>query len=88
MEIIWDPEKHGKLKQERGIDLDEIKLTIQNNQYLDILKHPSRTDQIILVIKYKFYIHLVVAKIEPNILIIKTCYPSRKANRKYNKEKS
>jgi uncharacterized DUF497 family protein len=42
MKIIWDPKKYKKLKGERGIDLDEIKILIENKQYFDILENTSR----------------------------------------------
>jgi len=45
MEIIWDPRKQIKLKQERGIDLDEIKGLIETNCYFEILENPSTPDQ-------------------------------------------
>ena len=32
MEIIWDPEKQAKLRKERKIDLDEIKVLIEDNK--------------------------------------------------------
>ena len=83
MDIIWDPKKQDKLKRERGIDLDEIKTLIENNMYFEILEHPSRRGQYFITLKYKAYVHVAVVKIELNRMIIKTCYPSRKANNRY-----
>ena len=83
MEIIWDPLKQIKLKIEKGIDLDEIKELIENENYFEVLEHEARLDQGIIVLEYKSYVHLVPIRIEPNKIIIKTCYPSRKANKKY-----
>jgi hypothetical protein len=85
MEITWDPQKQEKLKRERSIDLDEIRALIESNAYLEILEHPSKPGQYFIPLKYKFYIHVVVVKIESDKMIIKTCYPSRKANRKYSR---
>jgi uncharacterized DUF497 family protein len=87
MEIIWDPKKQERLKRERGIDLDEIAGLIENNSYLEILENPSQPGQYLMPIEYKSYIHIVVVKIEPDKIIIKTCYPSRKASKKYAGEK-
>ena len=87
MEIIWDPLKQAKLKLERGIDLDEIKGLIENEKYFEVLEHPTRPDQGLVILEYKSYVHLVPVKIEPGKMIIKTCYPSRKANRKYKGDK-
>ena len=83
MEIVWDPRKQAKLRLERGIDLDEIKGLIEDGKCLDILEHQTKADQVLLVLEYKSYVHLVPVKLEPDRMILKTCYPSRKANRKY-----
>jgi uncharacterized DUF497 family protein len=83
MEIIWDPEKQERLKRERGIDLDEIKGLIENHCYFDILENPSKPGQYLIALEYQSYIHIAVVKIEPDKMIIKTCYPSRKAGKKY-----
>jgi 16S rRNA G527 N7-methylase RsmG len=85
MEITWEPLKQEKLKRERGIDLDEIRALIESNAYFEILKHPSKPGQYFIPLKYKSYIYLAVVKIETEKMIIKTCYPSRKANRKYSR---
>ena len=87
MEIIWDPQKQAKLKLERGIDLDEIKGLIENKNYFEILDNDSRSGQALIVLEYKSYVHLVPVKIEASKMIIKTCYPSRKANKKYKGDK-
>ena len=87
MEIIWDPQKQAKLKLERGIDLDEIKGLIENKNYFEILDNDSRSGQALIILEYKSYVHLVPVKIEASKMIIKTCYPSRKANKKYKGDK-
>lgn len=87
MKIIWDPKKYKKLKAERGIDLDEIKILIENKQYFDILENTSREDQLIVPLFYKNYVHVVVIKMNDDEIIFKTCYPSRKAHKKYYEEK-
>jgi uncharacterized DUF497 family protein len=83
MEIIWDPQKQERLKRERGIDLDEIKGLIENDCYFEILENPSNPGQFLIPLEYKSYVHVVIVKIEPEKIIIKTCYPSRKARKKY-----
>lgn len=85
MEIIWDPRKQEKLLAERTIDLQEIKALIQGNCFFDILEHPAKRGQYFIPLKYKSYVHIVVVKIENDRMIIKTCYPSRKAERKYSR---
>jgi uncharacterized DUF497 family protein len=87
MKIIWDDKKYRKLKADRGIDLDEIKILLEGKQYFEILENPSRTDQFIIPLLYRNYVHIIVIKIVDDELIIKTCYPSRKAHKKYHEEK-
>ncbi len=87
MQIIWDAIKYRKLKADRGIDLDEIKILLEGKQYFDILENPGRNDQFIVPLLYRNYVHIVVIRISADELIIKTCYPSRKAHKKYYKEK-
>ena len=87
MKIIWDPKKSKKLKEERGIDLDEIKILIENKQYLDILENTSREGQLIVPLFYKNYVHIVAIKMSDDEIVIKTCYPSRKAHKKYYEDK-
>jgi uncharacterized DUF497 family protein len=83
MEITWDPHKQEKLKRERGIDIEEVKALIEYNRYFDILEHPFKPGQYFLPFEYKSYVYIAVVKIETNKMIIKTCYPSRKAKNKY-----
>ncbi len=76
--IVWDLMKQHKLLIDRGIDLEEIKVLIENKCYLDILENPSRPDQALILLDYKAYTYVVVVKIEVDQIVIKTCYPSRK----------
>ena len=80
MNYLW-------LKDERGIDLDEIKILIENKQYYDILENTSREGQLIVPLFYKNYVHIVAIKMSNDEIVIKTCYPSRKAHKKYYKDK-
>jgi uncharacterized DUF497 family protein len=88
MKIIWDKSKEQKLKNDRNIDLKEIKILIENGTYFDILENPSRINQFLITLKYKSYVHVVVIMIEDDKIIIKTCYPSRKADKKYSGDKN
>jgi hypothetical protein len=53
MQIIWDAVKYRKLKADRGIDLDEIKILLEGKQYFDILENPGRNDQFIVPLLYR-----------------------------------
>ncbi len=87
MEIIWDSNKYLKLRLERNIDLEEIRGLIESKQYLEILENRKRPDQVLIVLEYKSYVHVVPVKIEKTKMIIKTCFPSRRANAKHKGDK-
>ena len=77
--IVWGPEKYKKLKEERGILLDEIADLILQKQYIKIIKNRTKQWQQIFVVYYNNYIHLVPYVIdEEQNIFIKTAYPSRK----------
>jgi uncharacterized DUF497 family protein len=86
MEIAWNPEKQQKLKVERGIDLDEIKALIEDESYYEILENEKRPGQYLISLDYKSYVHVVPVTINNDKMFIKTCYPSRKANKKFKGE--
>ncbi len=82
--IIWDDKKDTKLKIERNISFEEISDIILNKQYLDVLKHPSKSNQKIFVIELNNYIYAVPFIIDGySNIVLKTAYPSRKLNKKY-----
>lgn len=87
MEITWDPQKQKKLMLERGIDLEEIKGLIEHNDYLDILENAKKPGQYMIVLEYKSYVHIVPIIVGKEEVVLKTCYPSRKANKKYKEDK-
>lgn len=83
----WDDEKNRILKQERGVDFEEIIFAIDNGQVLDVIKNPScnHKKQFCYVVKIRDYIYLVPFVIgEDNVYFLKTIFQSRKHNKKYN----
>lgn len=85
--IIYDENKAIKLKFERDIDIDEVAQIILDQNYLDILEHPKRINQLLFIIFYKKYTYVVPFVIDKNNnIIIKTVYPSKKFHKIY-KEK-
>lgn len=77
--IIWDREKGKKLKEERGILLEEIAELILQKEYIKIIKNKTKPWQCIFVINYKNYVHLVPYVVdEKQNIFLKTAYPSRK----------
>lgn len=82
--IIWDEKKTLKLKIERGISFEEISDIILQNQYLNIIGHPTKKNQNIFVIELNNYIYAVPFLIDDNSnIVLKTAYPSRRLYKKY-----
>jgi hypothetical protein len=82
----WNHEKNEQLKGERKISFEEIVLSIEANGLIDILKHPNRgkyPNQLVFVVFYNGYIHLVPFIGEADCYFLKTIIPSRKATRDY-----
>ncbi|MBI5215966.1 MAG: BrnT family toxin [Ignavibacteriae bacterium] len=86
MDILWDEEKNRKLKETRGIAFEEISQIILDGNYLAILENPSRPEQMIFVLPYKGYTHVVpfIVDNDENI-VLKTVFPSRKFHKMYAK---
>lgn len=84
MDIIWDDDKNNTLKKTRGISLEEIAKLILERKYLAVLENPARANQMIFVLEYKDYTHVVpfVIDAESNI-VLKTAFPSRKFHKLY-----
>jgi len=82
----WDPEKNERLKVARGISYEEIVLAIEENGLMDVLVHPNQNrypGQVVLVVGYRGYVHLVPSVEESDYYFLKTIIPSRKATRDY-----
>jgi hypothetical protein len=89
-EYIYDPEKNTKLKEERGVNFEDVILALEHGKFLDLIPHhnPSKyITQDILVVEINHYIYLVPCVQQENILILKTVYPSRRATALYLKNR-
>ena len=88
MDILWDQSKAKKLKEARDISLEHVAQLILDKKYHAILENPGRPKQMIFVISYKGYTHVVpfVVDKEDNI-VLKTVFPSRKFHKLYGEEK-
>ncbi len=87
----FSPEKNLKLKRERNVSFEEIIAAIENGQLLDILEHtnPSKyNNQKIYVVFVSRYVYLVPFVQTKDEIFLKTIIPSRKANKKYNKNEA
>ncbi|MCX6135864.1 MAG: hypothetical protein NTU47_18830 [Ignavibacteriales bacterium] len=84
MDILWDEVKAKRLKEKRDISLEHVAQLILEKKYFAILDNPGRPKQMIFVISYKGYTHVVpfVFDKDDNI-VLKTVFPSRKFHRLY-----
>lgn len=78
--IRWNPRKSARLKRIRGVSFEEL---IVSAKLLDIIQHPKRQEQRILVCKYRGYVWLVPCVIDGEGIFLKTLYPSRKYRKLY-----
>ena len=83
MAIRWNSEKNELLKRERGISFEEVEAVLAAKEELDILPHPSRANQKILVVRIHGYIHAVPFIEDDEGIFLKTMYPNRDLHRHY-----
>jgi hypothetical protein len=69
---------------ERGLSLEEFAALILEQKYTAILKNPSREGQMIFVVPYRGYTHVVPFVVdEHENIVLKTVFPSRKYHKLY-----
>ena len=73
-EVRWSPVKSRRLKRTRGVSFEEI----IEARLIDVMKHPNRDDQRVMLFLHKNYIWLVPFVERDNTIFLKTLYPSRK----------
>lgn len=84
--IRWNDEKNAWLKRERGVSFERIAEIIDSGNYIDIIKHPSRSNQRMFVVRidgYVWAVPYVIQGSEEESIFLKTAFPSRKLNRNY-----
>jgi uncharacterized DUF497 family protein len=88
MDIVWDETKNKTLKDTRGVCFEDVAQLILEKKYLAVLENPVRAGQMVFVVSYKGYTHVVpfVVDKEDNI-VLKTVFPSRKFHKLYGEEK-
>ena len=88
MDIVWDEAKSKSLKKARGISIEDVARLILDEKYLEILENPARPGQMLFVISYKGYTHVVPFVIDKeNNIVLKTVYPSRKFHKLYGEKR-
>ncbi len=84
MKIIWDEQKNEKLIETRGISFEDVADILLQKKYIDILEHPTRHNQMLLIIPFKGYTYVVPFIIDKeNNIVLKTVFPSRKFHKLY-----
>ena len=87
MDILWDEAKNKKLKETRGISLEDVAQIILDKKYLAVLENPTHPEQMIFVVRYKSFTHVVPFVIDAdNNIVLKTIFASRKFHKLYGKE--
>jgi uncharacterized DUF497 family protein len=88
MGITWDPVKERKLREERGIEIRDVAQLILENKYLDILQNPNRPEQLIFIVPYHGYMHVVPFVVDKNeTIVLKTVFPSRRFQQIYGENR-
>lgn len=79
----WDSDKNNRLIRDRGLSFEIVVKAIENGKLLDVIDHPTRPNQQILVVKMKDYVILVPFVETEEHIFFKTAYPSRKYTKRY-----
>ena len=90
--FIWKEDKNILLKQHRKISFEQIILSIENKQVLDVLEHPNQEKykgQLFILVESNNYAYVVPASISDSgeECYLKTIYPSRKYTEKFLRSK-
>lgn len=88
MDIVWDKAKNKKLKETRGISFEDVAQLILQKKYLAVLENPVRPGQMVFVVAYKGYTHVVPFVVDKrDNIVLKTVFPSRKFHKIFGEEK-
>jgi len=79
MNIVWDRNKNEWLILNRGICFEKIAEMLLDEEYLDIVENPTRTNQNYFIIWLKEYTWIVPFLInKDDEIVLKTAFPNRK----------
>lgn len=84
MDYHWSEDKDAELKEKPDVSFRTIEMEIRAGKAVDIIEHPSRPNQQILLLDRGDHIWAVpfVVQDEANVFL-KTAYPSRKYTNMY-----
>ena len=88
MKFLWNENKNDSLKHARKISFEQIILSIENKQVVDVMEHPNQKKykgQIFILVESNNYVYVVPASISDSgeECHLKTIYPSRKYTNKF-----
>ena len=84
--IDWNEEKNERLKKERELSFEDIIISIEEGNLLDIVEHPNKNrypNQKIFIVAVNDYAYLVPFVEDEEKIFLKTIIPSRKATKQY-----
>jgi uncharacterized DUF497 family protein len=86
--VAWSSEKNAELlsrEDKRGVGFEDIEQAINAGNILDDLAHPKRSNQRIVCVCIKNYVHVVpyVVDHKRKHVFLKTHWPDRNATEKY-----
>ena len=92
MRFSWNEEKNNLLKRRREISFEQIVLSIENNQVVDVIENPNQEKykgQVFILVDFENYIYVVPATISDSEeeCFLKTIFPSRKYTDNYLRSK-
>jgi len=92
MRFLWEEKKNELLKKNRKISFEQVVLSIENRQIVDVIEHPNQEKykgQIFILIDINNYIYVVPAIFSDSNeeCHLKTIYPSRKYTDEYLRSK-
>ena len=74
---------------DRGVSLEEAAQLILDQKYVAILENPVRSEQMIFILPYKGYTHVVPFVFdEEDTIVLKTIFPSRKFHKQYGERQN
>ena len=88
--LDWDEAKNNLLKKDRGVSFEDVQTAMESGKILDVFSHPNQNrypGQKIMIVKIDNYAYIIPYVADEKKIFLKTIIPSRKATKKYLKEK-
>jgi len=92
MRFLWEEKKNELLKKYRKVSFEQVVLSIENKQIVDVIEHPDKEKykgQVFFLIEINNYVYVVQAVISDTNeeCHLMTVYPSRKYTGEYLRNK-